>query len=110
MRRILLIATACLLIAPPTFAQLVVIDPANLYQAILIAERTLSEYNTLVQQYETIVRMGRSLGSRARAARHCVRPSAIVSAQGDRGRLRYHRDHRFHCRDRRPSSGPRSWL
>src|SRR5262245_51396617 len=63
MRRILLIATAGLLIAPPTFAQLVVIDPANLYQAILIAERTLSEYNTLVQQYETIVRMGRSLGS-----------------------------------------------
>ena len=35
MRRILLIATACLLIAAPTFAQLVVIDPANLYQAIL---------------------------------------------------------------------------
>src|SRR5262249_42461206 len=63
MRRILAIATAISLIATPTFAQLVVIDPANLYQAILIAERTLSEYNTLVQQYETITRMARSLGS-----------------------------------------------
>ena len=63
MRRVLLITTALVLVAVPTFAQLVVIDPGNLYQAILIAERTLSEYNTLVQQYETIVRMGRSLGS-----------------------------------------------
>ena len=63
MRRVLLISTALVLIAGPAFAQLVVIDPANLYQAILIAERTLSEYHTLVQQYETIVRMGRSLGS-----------------------------------------------
>jgi len=63
MRRALLISAALVLIAAPAFAQLVVIDPANLYQAILISERTLSEYNTLVQQYETIVRMGRSLGS-----------------------------------------------
>src|SRR5207237_9602244 len=51
------------LLPSPTFAQLVVIDPANLFQTVLIAERTLSEYNTLVQQYETIVRMARSLGS-----------------------------------------------
>jgi len=63
MRRILMITVVCTLIAAPTFAQLVVIDPANLYQTILIAERTLSEYNTLVQQYETITRMARSLGS-----------------------------------------------
>jgi hypothetical protein len=36
MRRVLLISTAVVLIAAPAFAQLVVIDPANLYQAILI--------------------------------------------------------------------------
>jgi hypothetical protein len=63
MRRIVFVTVACLLLAAPTFAQLVVIDPANLFQTVLIAERTLSEYNTLVQQYETIVRMARSLGS-----------------------------------------------
>jgi hypothetical protein len=51
MRRITVIATACLFMAVPTFAQIVVVDPANLYQAILIAERTLS------------VRMARSLDS-----------------------------------------------
>src|SRR5436189_5591982 len=63
MRRVLLISTALVLTAAPAFAQIVVVDPANLYQAILIAERTLSEYNTLVQQYETIARMAKSLGS-----------------------------------------------
>jgi len=63
MRRIVLVTAACLLLTAPAFGQLVVIDPANLFQTVLVAERTLSEYNTLVQQYETIVRMARSLGS-----------------------------------------------
>src|SRR5947208_3838059 len=63
MRRLVLVTVACSLWVTPAFAQIAVIDPANLYQTVLIAERTLSEYNTLVQQYETIVRMGRSLGS-----------------------------------------------
>ena len=92
MRRILLIATACLLIAPPTFAQLVVIDPANLYQAILIAERTLSQYNTLVQQYETIVRMGRSLAAHPGSARVQGRMAYLPdAASGMHGRNSRHR-------------------
>ena len=47
----------------PLHAQFVVIDPGNLIQAILIAERTLQEYNTLLEQYQTIVRMAQGLGS-----------------------------------------------
>ena len=44
-------------------AQFAVIDPANLAQTVLIAERTAREYATLVEQYQTIVRMARGLGS-----------------------------------------------
>ena len=44
-------------------AQLVVIDPGNLAQAILIAERALRHYDELKRQYETILRMGQGLGS-----------------------------------------------
>ena len=44
-------------------AQLVVIDPANLYQTILIAERTWQHYQELRRQYETILRMSRGLGN-----------------------------------------------
>jgi hypothetical protein len=46
----------------PARAQFVVIDPPNLAQAVLIAERTLREYQTLLQQYETLLRMSRGLG------------------------------------------------
>src|SRR3984893_8248446 len=52
-----------LLFAASAPAQFVVIDPGNLAQAILIADRTLSEYNTLLQQYQTIRRMAQGLGS-----------------------------------------------
>ena len=44
-------------------AQLVVIDPANLQQTILIAERTWQHYQELRRQYETILRMSRNLGN-----------------------------------------------
>jgi conjugal transfer/entry exclusion protein len=47
----------------PTRAQIVVVDPANLVQTILTAERTLSEYEALFTQYQTIVRMAQGLGS-----------------------------------------------
>jgi hypothetical protein len=43
-------------------AQLMVIDPANLSQTILIAERTWQHYQELRRQYETILRMSRGLG------------------------------------------------
>src|SRR5262245_53253670 len=63
MRRILLIAVCCAVLTMPARAQFVVIDPANLAQTVLIAERTLNEYNTLLRQYDTILKLGRSLGS-----------------------------------------------
>jgi hypothetical protein len=47
----------------PTHAQIVVTDPGNLTQAILIAERTLREYETLWAQYQTILRMSQKLGN-----------------------------------------------
>jgi hypothetical protein len=62
-RRILTAALITLACAQPLHAQLLVIDNANLAQAILIAERTLREFNTLVSQYEIIQRMAKGLGS-----------------------------------------------
>lgn len=44
-------------------AQWVVIDPGNLAQAVLIAERTLRHYDELRRQHETLRRMGLGLGS-----------------------------------------------
>lgn len=49
--------------ASPLHAQWVVIDPGNLVQAILIAERTWRHYDQLRRQYETILRMGKGLGN-----------------------------------------------
>ena len=67
MPRILGCIVACTvtatLVAAPARAQFVVIDPANVAQAVVIAERTLQEYNTLIQQYQTIVRMSQGLGA-----------------------------------------------
>jgi hypothetical protein len=47
-------------------AQLVVVDPGNLVQATLIAERTLREYEAVWEQYQTILRMAQSLGNMER--------------------------------------------
>src|SRR5260370_8366620 len=63
MFRIMSLTITVLLFAVSAPAQFVVIDPGNLAQAILIADRTLSEYNTLLQQYQTILRMAQGLGS-----------------------------------------------
>lgn len=43
-------------------AQLAVIDPGNLAQAILIAQRTQRHYDELQAQYRTILRMSQGLG------------------------------------------------
>jgi hypothetical protein len=51
-----------LAIVSPATAQWVVTDPGNLAQAVLIAERTLREYETLIEQYQTIRRMSQRLG------------------------------------------------
>jgi hypothetical protein len=52
-----------LMAAAPMRAQEVVLDPTNLVETILIAERTAREYETLIEQYQTIVRMARGLGA-----------------------------------------------
>jgi conjugal transfer/entry exclusion protein len=44
-------------------AQIVVIDPANLVQTILIAERSAQQYEQLRQEFEVIQRMAQKLGS-----------------------------------------------
>src|ERR1700737_4178633 len=61
-RRLVSLTLAALLLAVPAHAQFVVIDPGNLAQTILIADRTLQEYDTLIRQYQTIRRMAQGLG------------------------------------------------
>jgi len=62
-RRCLTVIVILALCASPAQGQFVVIDPGNLAQAILIAERTLRHYDELRRQYETILRMGQGLGN-----------------------------------------------
>ena len=50
MKRILLGALILMAFADPVRAQFVVVDYGNLAQAVLIAERTLREYESLIAQ------------------------------------------------------------
>lgn len=54
------------LTAAPAHAQLVVIDPGNLAQAVAIAQRVQAHYQTLRAQYQTIQRMSTGLGGMTR--------------------------------------------
>jgi hypothetical protein len=63
MKRIGAVGVFLLLLMAPVRGQEVVVDPTNLVETILIAERTAREYATLLEQYETLVRMARGLGS-----------------------------------------------
>src|SRR5438093_5271907 len=63
MKRVIVVIAFVSTLAAPAFAQLVVVDPGNLTQAVLIAERTLREYETLWAQYQTIRRMSQKLGN-----------------------------------------------
>ncbi len=51
------------LVPVPAPAQIVVHDPGNFQQAVLIAERTLREYQLLWEQYQTVLRMAQGLGN-----------------------------------------------
>jgi Domain of unknown function (DUF4141) len=62
-RRAMTAAVVMLAWATLVHAQWVVIDPGNLAQAILIAERTWRHYDELRRQHETILRMGQGLGN-----------------------------------------------
>ena len=72
--------------ASPAQAQWVVIDPANLAQAILIAERAWRHYEELQRQYRTVLRMAEQLGSMER-----YRTPPIALTRHDAGRWEYGR-------------------
>jgi hypothetical protein len=61
-RRICLIVLVAALLAVPASAQLVVIDPGNLVQTVLIAQRVQQAYVQLRAEYDLIVQMARGLG------------------------------------------------
>ena len=79
----IVILAAC---ARPAQAQWVVIDPANLAQAILIAERAWRHHDELQRQYRTILRMGEGLGSMER-----YRTPPIALTRHDAARWEYGR-------------------
>jgi hypothetical protein len=74
MKRIIFSVVFVALLVVPARAQIVVVDPGNLTQTILIAERTLREYETLWAQYQTILRMSQGLGN---MERYRIPPIAI---------------------------------
>jgi hypothetical protein len=61
MKRTAIVTLILALIAAPARAQIVVHDPGNYAQAVVIAERTLREYETLWEQYQTLLRMAQRL-------------------------------------------------
>ena len=63
LRRWIMVLSLLSLCVVPLRAQVVVIDPANLVQTILIADRTWQQYDELRQEFETIQRMARKLGT-----------------------------------------------
>src|SRR5262245_4485688 len=62
-RRVWIALFAAVVIAAPLRAQIVVVDPANLVQTILIAERTAQQFDQLRREFEVIQRMAQKLGS-----------------------------------------------
>lgn len=86
MTRLILAAAMSFALAAPARAQWVVTDPGNLAQAVVIAERTLREYETLLAQYQTIVRMSQGLGDM-----EGYRVPSIATTQHDVGRWEYGR-------------------
>jgi hypothetical protein len=84
MKRVMAIVVLVSVRVMPAHAQIVVHDPGNLTQAILIAERTLREYDTLWAQYQTILRMSQKLGNMDR-----FRTPPIVFTRHDPSRWAY---------------------
>lgn len=62
-RRVCLAVLVLALVTVPASAQLVVIDPANLVQAVLIAQRAQQVYDQLRAEYDLIVQMAQRLGN-----------------------------------------------
>src|SRR5688500_11382036 len=70
----------------PVRAQVVVVDPGNLAQAIQIAERAWRHYEELQRQYRTVLRMAEQLGSMERD-----RTPPIALTRHDAGRWEHAR-------------------
>ena len=85
-RRFLVAAIAVTLAVAPAQAQLAVIDPGNLAQAILIAQRAQRHLEELQAQHRTIVRMAQGLGNLDR-----YRIPGIALTRHDAGRWLYGR-------------------
>jgi hypothetical protein len=62
-RRICIGLLVVTLVAAPVYAQIAVIDPANLAQVVLIARRAQQHLDELQAQYRTILRMAQGLGN-----------------------------------------------
>ena len=62
-RRVWIALFAVAVVAVPLRAQIVVLDPANLTQTILIQERTYQQLDQLRREFEVIQRMAQKLGS-----------------------------------------------
>jgi hypothetical protein len=86
MRRVLAMFGLLTLWHLPASAQIPVTDPGNLAQAVLIAERTLREYEALWRQYQTLLRMSQSLGNMDR-----YRLPSLANASHDPTRWAYGR-------------------
>ena len=80
-RRLIVGIVVLNLVATPAHAQLAVVDPANLAQAILIAQRAQRHYEELRAQYRTILRMSQGLDNLER-----YRIPAISTTRHDTGR------------------------
>ena len=83
-RRVVATVLVLLIGGAPAYAQFAVIDPANLAQAVLIAERTWNHWEELRRQFETIRRMAQGLG-----AIESYRLSSIPAAVHDARRWTY---------------------
>ena len=79
--RLALALAVLTLTAVPARGQLAVIDPSNLEQAVLIAQRTQRHLEELTAQYRTILRMSQGLGNM-----EGYRTPPISGAKHDSGR------------------------
>jgi hypothetical protein len=68
------------LVVMPASAQLVVTDPANLTQAVLIAQRTQQVYEQMQAEYQLIARMAQGLGN---LDRYRVPPIGLTPLDAD---------------------------
>jgi hypothetical protein len=73
-------------VAVPMSAQLVVIDPGNLAQAVLIAQRAQQVYDQLQAEYQLLLRMSQSLGNLGAYRIPSIGITALDAARFEYGR------------------------